>query len=96
MGPAVTTGVPWQDSAVEFTRILRRGMALTWTRSVMLLRRGGRSPKFMQVEITALDPDPDSDADGFIVQWGATPGTTRSWASRSLGSWLCQSTIQTW
>jgi hypothetical protein len=26
--------------------------------------------EFLQVEIAGLDPDPDSDADGFIVQWG--------------------------
>ncbi|MER7892113.1 hypothetical protein ABTX15_20065 [Micromonospora sp. NPDC094482] len=26
--------------------------------------------EFVQVEIDGVDPDPDSDADGFIVQWG--------------------------
>ncbi|MGI5176937.1 hypothetical protein ACQEVZ_11445 [Dactylosporangium sp. CA-152071] len=25
---------------------------------------------FLQVEIDGIDPEPDSDADGFIVQWG--------------------------
>lgn len=61
--------IPWQSSVEMFTQILRAhdvdpaGVAdveAAW-------RAFG---EFLQVQIDGIDPDPDSEADSFIVQWG--------------------------
>ncbi|WP_433116893.1 hypothetical protein [Micromonospora sp. CA-246542] len=60
---------PWRTSPDVFAQILRRhgfepesvtDVEAAWCAFV----------EFMQVEIDGVDPTPDSDADGFIVQWG--------------------------
>ena len=39
----------------------------------------GAFAEFLQLDIDCLDPTPDSDADGFIIQWGR-----RSWSDNLL------------
>ncbi|MFG1898474.1 hypothetical protein ACGFIP_31115 [Micromonospora zamorensis] len=65
-------GVPWPRSADEFTRILRKhGQEPGAVIDVALAWRAFR--EFLQVEIEELVPEPESDIDGFIVQWGRYP-----------------------
>ncbi|SBT40724.1 ligand-gated ion channel [Micromonospora auratinigra] len=39
----------------------------------------GAFAEFLQLDIAGIDPTPDSDADGFIIQWGR-----RSWSDNRL------------
>jgi hypothetical protein len=64
--------IPWQTSAEVFGQILRRhglepdaiaDVPLAWT----------AFEEFLQVELDGIVPGDDSDADGFIVQWGRWP-----------------------
>ncbi|MFG3580044.1 hypothetical protein [Micromonospora chersina] len=70
--------IPWRNSVDVFAQILRRhgvdqdcvtDVEATW----------GAFAEFLQLDIDGLDPAPDSDADGFIVQWGR-----RSWSDNRL------------
>jgi hypothetical protein len=66
---ACTVAIGWRDSAQEFARILRRrGLDPDAVHDV----EGAWQAfcEFMQLEVDGIDPEPDSDADGFIVQWG--------------------------
>jgi hypothetical protein len=61
--------IDWRDSAEEFARILnRRGLDPDAVDDV----EGAWQAfcEFMQLNVDGIDLEPDSDADGFIVQWG--------------------------
>jgi len=66
---ACTVAIGWRDSAQEFARILdRRGPDQDAVHDVD--RAWQAFCEFMQLDVDGIDPEPDSDADGFIVQWG--------------------------
>jgi hypothetical protein len=70
--------IPWGTSADVFTQILRRhGVepdSVTEVDAAWLA-----FAEFLQLGVEGIDPTPDSDADGFIVQWGR-----RSWSDSRL------------
>jgi len=62
-------GIPWRSSAEALAQIMRRhgtdpgavgDVEAAW----------GAFGEFLHVEVDGIDPEPNSDADGFIVQWG--------------------------
>src|SRR5688500_18043879 len=61
--------IPWRTSADALAQILRRHgvepAAVISVESAWLA-----FTEFLQVEVDGIDPHPDADADGFIVQWG--------------------------
>lgn len=65
---------PWRTCVGVFTQILRRhGVepdAVSDVEAAWLA-----FAEFLQLDIDGVDPTPDSEADGFIVQWGR-----RSWS----------------
>ncbi|WP_091063053.1 hypothetical protein [Micromonospora humi] len=70
--------ISWQSSVDVFAQILRRhgnyqdcvtDVEAAWVAFA----------EFLQLDIDGLDPTPDSDADGFIIQWGR-----RSWSDNRL------------
>jgi hypothetical protein len=66
---AFAVAIPWRSSPEAFARILRRhGVDPTAVTDVEAAWRA--FGEFLQVEIDGIDTTPDSDADGFIVQWG--------------------------
>ncbi|MEV6367009.1 hypothetical protein AB0L86_08970 [Micromonospora musae] len=66
--------IRWQASIDVFTQMLgRRGVEPAAVTDVEAA--WDAFAEFLQLEIDGIDPTPDSDADGFIVQWGR-----RSWS----------------
>lgn len=64
-----TVPVTWQSSADAFTEILRRhGVDPDAVANIEAAWRAFM--EFAQLTLDGLDPTPDSDADGVIVQWG--------------------------
>ena len=62
-------GVEWRDSPEVLFRLLRQhGQDPARVSSVEAAWQAFRS--FLAVPVDGLEPGPDSDADGFIVQWG--------------------------
>ena len=67
-------GVGWRDSPEVLARLLReRGQDPDQVTNVEAAWQAFRS--FLGYPIEGLEPDPDSDADGFIVQWGRYYGS---------------------
>ncbi|MFC4092650.1 hypothetical protein, partial [Micromonospora sp. GCM10011541] len=61
--------VPWRSSAEAFAQYLTsHGLEAAHVLDVEAAWQA--FSEFLQVEIDGVDPDPDSDADGFILQWG--------------------------
>ncbi|MGC5388763.1 hypothetical protein ACPXCJ_30120 [Micromonospora chalcea] len=70
--------IPWRTSVDEFAQILRRhGVEQDSVTDVEAA--WGAFAEFLQLDIDGLDLTPDSDADGFIIQWGR-----RSWSDSRL------------
>ncbi|MFG3701786.1 hypothetical protein ACGF5C_28365 [Micromonospora sp. NPDC047620] len=70
--------IPWQASIDVFTQILgRHGVEPAAVTDVEAA--WGAFAEFLQLEIDGIDPTPESDADGLIVQWGR-----RSWSDNRL------------
>jgi hypothetical protein len=64
-----TMPIAWRSSAETLAGTLRRhGVDANGVADVEAAWQG--FSEFLQIEIGGLDPEPDSDADGFIVQWG--------------------------
>ena len=62
-------GVWWRDSPEVLARLLREhGQDPERVTDVEAAWQAFRS--FLACPVNGLEPDPDSDADGFIVQWG--------------------------
>jgi hypothetical protein len=62
-------GVAWQDAREVLARLLRdHGQEPDLVASVEAAWQAFRS--FLAAPIDGLEPDPGSDADGFIIQWG--------------------------
>jgi hypothetical protein len=62
-------GVAWQDAREVLARLLRdHGQEPDQVTSVEAAWQAFRS--FLATPVDGLEPGPDSDADGFIVQWG--------------------------
>lgn len=65
----LTMPVPWRSSTEAFADMLRRhGVDPSGVTDVDAAWRA--FGEFLQLEVDGLDPRPESDADGFIVQWG--------------------------
>ncbi|MEU7994511.1 hypothetical protein AB0B83_04100 [Micromonospora sp. NPDC049060] len=70
--------IPWRSSLDAFAQILRQhGIEQSSVTDVQAA--WGAFAEFLQLDIDGIDPTPDSDADGFIVQWGR-----RSWSDNRL------------
>ncbi|MGC4764736.1 hypothetical protein ACLQ20_17940 [Micromonospora sp. DT46] len=70
--------IPWRSSLDAFAQILRRhGVEQDSVTDVQAA--WSAFAEFLQLDIEGIDPTPDSDADGFIVQWGR-----RSWSDNRL------------
>ncbi|RZU74354.1 hypothetical protein EV384_2808 [Micromonospora kangleipakensis] len=70
--------IPWRTTADVFAQILRRhGVDQDGVTDVEAA--WGAFAEFLQLDIDGLDQTPDSDADGFIIQWGR-----RSWSDNRL------------
>jgi hypothetical protein len=67
--PVSAMPVPWRSSAEVFAQYLR-SHGLDAADVVDADAAWQAFSEFLQVEIDGVDLDPDSDADGFIVQWG--------------------------
>ena len=62
-------GVAWRDSPEELIGLLRRhGLSPDRVDDVEAAWKAFR--EFLAQPVDGLEPGPDSDADGFIVQWG--------------------------
>ncbi|MGC4769125.1 hypothetical protein ACLQ25_09090 [Micromonospora sp. DT44] len=61
--------IPWRTTPDVFAQILRR-YRVEQDSVTDVQAAWGPFAEFMQVEIDGIDPTADSDADGFIVQWG--------------------------
>ncbi|HYN95138.1 MAG TPA: hypothetical protein VES42_14920 [Pilimelia sp.] len=61
--------IPWRSTPDAFAQVLHRhGVD---TDAVTDVEAAWRAfCEFLHIEIDGLDPTPDADADGFIVQWG--------------------------
>lgn len=61
--------VPWRSSTEVFAQYLTsHGLDAAYVVDVEAAWQA--FSEFLQMEIDGIDPDADSDADGFIVQWG--------------------------
>ncbi|MER6753592.1 hypothetical protein ABT235_05350 [Micromonospora echinofusca] len=70
--------IPWRSSLDAFAQILRRcGIEQSSVTDVQAA--WGAFAEFLQLDIDGIDSALDSDADGFIAQWGR-----RSWADNRL------------
>lgn len=70
--------IPWRTSVDMFTQILQRhGVEQDAVTDVEAA--WGAFAEFLQLDVEGIDPTPDSDADGFIIQWGR-----RSWSNNRL------------
>ncbi|MFR9780108.1 hypothetical protein ACL02O_29130 [Micromonospora sp. MS34] len=70
--------IPWRTSLDAFAEIMRRhGVDPDTVTDVEAA--WGAFAEFLQLDIAGIDPTPDSDADGFIIQWGR-----RSWSDNRL------------
>ncbi|MEV6366354.1 hypothetical protein AB0L86_05610 [Micromonospora musae] len=70
--------IHWRTSVDVIAQILRRhGVEQDSVTDVEAA--WGAFAEFLQLDIDGLDPTPDSDADGFIIQWGR-----RSWSDNRL------------
>ncbi|OKI46374.1 hypothetical protein [Micromonospora sp. CB01531] len=70
--------IPWRTSVDVFAQILRRhGVEQDSVTDVEAAWVG--FTEFLQLDIDGIDSTPDSDADGFIIQWGR-----RSWSDNRL------------
>ncbi|MEU6203327.1 hypothetical protein ABZ814_07035 [Micromonospora musae] len=70
--------IPWRTSVDVFAQILRRhGVAQDSVTDVEAAWCA--FAELLQLDIVGLDSTPDSDADGFIIQWGR-----RSWSDNRL------------
>ncbi|MEU2667211.1 hypothetical protein [Micromonospora sp. NPDC007220] len=62
-------GIAWRDSPEELVVLLRRhGLTPDQVDNVEAAWKAFR--EFLTRPVDGLEPGPDSDADGFIVQWG--------------------------
>ena len=69
MSEPVFIAVAWRDSPEVLARLLREhGQDPNRVSNVEAAWQAFRS--FLACPVDGLDPGPDSDADGFIVQWG--------------------------
>ncbi|MFG1736500.1 hypothetical protein ACGFLT_00575 [Micromonospora chalcea] len=70
--------IPWRTSVEVVAQILRRhGVEQDSVTDVDAA--WGAFAEFLQLNIDGIEPAPDSDADGFIIQWGR-----RSWSDNRL------------
>jgi hypothetical protein len=66
--------IPWRASLDVFAQILRRH-GVEPDSAADVEAAWGAFAEFLQLDIDGIDPTPDSDADGFIVQWGRRSGS---------------------